>query len=133
MLRLTLALAFVALTATTGLAQCCEPTVSTPVLAPVTTYYSGPVTANYAAPAAVAITPVHRPVYYGGPVVAAVPYTAYYAPAPVVVPYTSYYAPAVVPAPALVPAPAVVYPGRTTWHYYPPGQPVRNVIRAVLP
>ncbi|MBN2580051.1 MAG: hypothetical protein JXB10_13765 [Pirellulales bacterium] len=111
------AVALVMLLGSVGWAQCCgAPAVATayysaPVAAPVyTAYYApAPVYTSCYAPA-----PVYTSYYAPAPV-----YTAYYAPAPV---YTSYYAPAVVGVPAVV---------RTKVYY--PGQPVRNVVRAILP
>lgn len=83
---------------------------------------------------------VPTPVTVYSPVVAPAPVTVYhpapvtvYRPAPVVT-----YRPAVVPAPVAVyrPAPVVAYPPVTVY-YRPeirvPGQPVRNVLRAIVP
>jgi hypothetical protein len=72
---------------------------------------------------------------------APVPVAAYYAPpapvyvAPAPVPYYAYYAPAVTAYPVPVPAPVYAYPAPVVVRakVYPYGQPVRNVIRAVLP
>jgi hypothetical protein len=105
------AAALVMLLASTGWAQCC----GTPVM--VTAYYSPPV----------AVAPVYTSYYTPAPMV----YTSYYAPAPI---YTTYYAPPPVystyygPAPVVFARPVVV---RTKVYY--PGQPVRNIVRAVLP
>jgi hypothetical protein len=91
---------------------------TTTYYAPTTTYYA-PATTTYYSPAPV--TSYYAPVpvnsYYA-------PVTSYYAAAPVTtysMPYSAYYAP--------VAAPYAV--GRTTFYY--PGQPVRNVLRALAP
>lgn len=68
------------------------------------------------------------------------PAPVYVAPAPVV-PYAAYYAPAVsyyAPAVAAYPAPVYAYPAYPVpvvvrARVYPYGQPVRNVVRVVLP
>ncbi|MFZ5830932.1 MAG: hypothetical protein ACOY3P_12635 [Planctomycetota bacterium] len=88
----------------------------------VVAYYPAPVVVApvVAAPVVVA-RPVYAPVVAPVPVVVARPvYQPIYA-APVV-------APVAVPAPVVVARPVVV---RQTVYY--PGQPVRNVVRAVLP
>jgi hypothetical protein len=110
-----------AFVASTAFAQCgCGPTQTTyaPVVSSQTAYY---------VPAATYYAPVPRVAYYAAPPVAT--YATYYAPAPQ--PYTTYYAPA--------PQPYVAYYGALgssiygTPRVYMPGQPVRNVLRAVTP
>ncbi len=125
--------------ASTVFAQCGCGAVQTtyaPVAASYSAYY--PSTVTYYAPAQqVTYAPV-APVTYYAPVTpqvtyyapAAPSYTTYYA-APAVQPYATYYAPAVQPT-------AVYYgvPGRSIYgtpRVYMPGQPVRNVWRAIVP
>jgi hypothetical protein len=105
------------------------PSVRTPVTtyyAPRTTYYSGPVTAYYSpatttyyAPSSSAVTTYYAPATtaYSYPTTTYhAPTTSYYSP------YTSYYAPA-----------SVYYGGTTVYRpSYIAGQPVRNVLRAVV-
>jgi hypothetical protein len=95
------------------------------------TAYAPAESVAYYAPATPQVTyyaPATPQVTYYAP--AAPSYTTYYA-APAVQPYTTYYAPAV--------QPTVVYygaPGRSIYgtpRVYMPGQPVRNVLRAVTP
>ena len=96
---------------------------------PTVTYYA-PETyvANYTPTSYVSYYPAATPqVAYYAPVTG--PYTAYYA--PVAQPYAAYYAP--------VAQPYVAYYGVAGWSMYGtpkvyvPGQPVRNVVRAVTP
>lgn len=92
---------------------------------------------GYGAPVAVGPAPVVA--YYPGPVVAPVVRVParYYAASPVVVPAPVYATPVTYEAPvyaapvyggAVYAAPVVVHP-----KFYVPGQPVRNVLRAVTP
>jgi hypothetical protein len=125
--------------ASTALAQCGCGAVQT-AYAPVASSYAAyyPPTMTYHAPTSqVTYAPV-APVTYYAPVTPRVTYYApaapaygtYYA-APVVQPYATYYAPVV--------QPTVVYYGAVgtsiygTPRLYLPGQPVRNVLRAVTP
>lgn len=92
----------------------------------------------------VAVAPVPAVAYYPAPV----PVVAYYpAPVPVVAyyraptPVVTYYAPdcpvggapVVTAAPVYAPAAVGYVPGRYSVRFYPYGQPVRNVVRALLP
>ena len=90
--------------------------------------------------------PVYEPVassyasYYASPVAyAPAPYVSYYAPP---VPYTAYYSPYVAYSPYAAYAPVMPYrayygvPGWSMYgtpRFYVPGEPVRNVVRAVTP
>jgi hypothetical protein len=77
----------------------------------VQTYYPGAPVYAYAAPVAVAPAPY-------------VSYMPVAAPSP----YCAYSVPAVVPAPVVVGRPAVV-----RYKVFYPGEPVRNVVKAVVP
>jgi hypothetical protein len=87
-------------------------------------YYPGvPV---YAYPAPVMAAPVPYAAYM--PVVAPAPYVSYMPVAPAPCAYGAYSVPVLAPAPVVVGPAAVV---RTRVFY--PGQPVRNVLKAVVP
>ena len=95
----------------------------------VADYTPAPYVSNYAPPAA----PMPYVSYYSPPAsYSAVPYVSYYAPA---TPYVTYYSPPV--APIAVPYQAYYgVPGVTVYgtpQVYVPGQPVRNVLRAITP
>ena len=114
-----LAVAVVALilSGSTALAQCgCD---AQPVYAPVASGY-----ATYYAPSTAYYAPAPYVSYYTPPV----SYASYYAPA---APYATYYAPAVVPYRAYYGVPGWSAFGAP--RLYMPGQPVRNVLRAVTP
>ena len=97
-------------------------------------YYTPPAApvsyVSYYAPTA----PVSYVSYYAPPAVAAVPYVSNYPPA---VPYSTYYTPYTAYAPVV--APYSAYYGVAgvsvygTPRVYVPGEPVRNVLRAVTP
>jgi hypothetical protein len=109
------------LSASTLFAQCCgSAVVAYPrAVASYAAYYAPQPYVNYYAP------PVTPYVSYYAP---AVPYVSYYAPA---TPYVSYYAPyAVAVRPYYGVVGSSIY---GTARVYVPGQPVRNVARAVLP
>jgi hypothetical protein len=82
----------------------------------------------YVPPRAVAAYYPGVPMYaYPAPVVAApAPYVSYM-PAPAPAPYYSYGVPVVAPAPVVVGPPAVI-----RYRAFYPGQPVRNVVKAVV-
>ena len=136
---ISLAVIALILSGSTVFAQCgcSSPPVYEPVAPSYSTYYAPPVAdytpvsyvSNYQ-PAAVPTTYVS---YYAPPAaVAPAPYVAYYA---TPTPYVTYYSPPVAP----VVAPYPVYygvPGLSIYgtpQIYVPGQPVRNVLRAITP
>ncbi|MGA2617400.1 MAG: hypothetical protein ABSF26_07310 [Thermoguttaceae bacterium] len=109
------------LSASTAFGQCgCN---SQPVYAPVEAAYAS----YYAPPAAYAPAPYVS--YYAPPV----PYTTYYSP------YAAYYSPYATFAPVVAPYPVYYRYGVPGWsaygtpRLYVPGEPVRNVLRAVTP
>ena len=98
--------------------------------------YAAPVAyaASYAAPVAYA-APAPYVSYYAAPVAyTPAPYVAYYAPP---VPYAAYYAPRPVYVPIVAPYRAYyAVPGVSMYgtpRVYVPGEPVRNVLKAVTP
>ena len=117
MTRILAALTMTLLTASSAMAHWGHYSVAVaiPVAPPVVAYPVPAVT--YYAPAA--------PLAYSVPYAMPTPAVTYYAapPAPVVYPA----------APVLAPAPLAYVPGRYSVKFYPYGQPVRNVVRAVLP
>jgi hypothetical protein len=137
--RLVIAIAVgVSLSGSTLLAQCGCGAVETgyaPMAPSYSAYY--PSTVTYYSPAPQVTYAPAAPVTYYSPVT---PQVTYYAPAPTyttfyasptVQPYATYYAPAV--------QPTVVYygyAGRSVFgapRVYVPGQPVRNVFKAITP
>jgi hypothetical protein len=90
--------------------------VAIPVAPPVVSYPVPAVT--YYAPATSYAYPV-APAYYAEPA----PTVTYYSPD---VPTVAY-------APVVAPVPYAYVPGRYQVKFYPYGQPVRNIIRAVIP
>jgi hypothetical protein len=135
----TVAVIALILSGSTAFAQCgcSSPPVYTPVAPSYTSYYvpaaveytPAPYVSYYAAP----VAPVSYVSYYAPPVAPA-PYVSYYAPA---APYVTYYTPYTTYAPVV--APYRTYygvPGASIYgapRVYVPGEPVRNVLKAVTP
>jgi len=127
------------LSGSTAFAQCgCgSPPVYAPVAPSYTSYYFSPAVDYTPAPYVSYYSPPAAPVSYVSyyvPPVAPAPHVSYYAPA---APYVTYYAPYATYAPIVAPVRAYyAVPGVSNYgtpRVYVPGEPVRNVLKAVTP